>query len=145
MARLSLCKRLNFPKGRNPHFLSKISCSHVLLTKWCTSLYMGRKFSPKIWVKTLKFPPPGNFTHLSRKFWGPIKGGVGVKIPFGLFFHPQPSLSKPPPPSPQVPLRRLPSRWNPWISPALALLDVGSPFLCVVFAMDDGIVPNLSP
>jgi hypothetical protein len=37
MARLSLCKWLNFPKGGNPHFLSKISCSHVLLMKWCTS------------------------------------------------------------------------------------------------------------
>jgi hypothetical protein len=75
----------------------------------------------------------------------PIKGGVGVKIPFGIFFHPRPSLSKPPPPSPQVPLRRLPSRRNPRISLARALLDVGSPSLRVVFAMDDDIVPNLSP
>jgi hypothetical protein len=155
MAGLFLCKWLNFPKGGNPYFLSKISCSHVLLSKWCTSRYMGRKFSPEIWAETLKFPPLGNFTHLPRKFrhraristpsGQPIKGGVGVKIPFGLFFHLRVSLSKPSLPPPQAPLRRLPSCRNLQISPARALLDVGSPFLRVVFAMDDGIVPNLSP
>jgi hypothetical protein len=70
MTGLSLCKWLNFPKGGNPHFLCKISCSHVLLTKWCTSLYMGQRFSPEIWVEMLKSPPPRKFHSLTPEILG---------------------------------------------------------------------------
>jgi hypothetical protein len=67
-----------------------------------------------------------------------------VEIPLGIFFHSRPSLSKPPPSPHQGPLRRLPSRRNPRISPVHAPLGVGVPFLHAVFAMDDGIAPSLS-
>jgi hypothetical protein len=67
-----------------------------------------------------------------------------VEIPLGIFFHSRPSLSKPPPSPHQGPLRRLPSRRNPRISPVHAPLGMGVPFLYAVFAMDDGIAPSLS-
>jgi hypothetical protein len=128
--------------------------------KWCTLQEGGRKFAQEIWAETLNFRPPRKFYNLTQKFRGPeipplgpeflplrlvyIKGGAGVEIPLGTSVHPRPPYFKPPPPPHQGPLRRLPSRRIPRISPVLAPLGVGVLFLHVVFAMDSGIAPNLS-
>jgi hypothetical protein len=108
----------------------------------------------------VKFPPPRKFYYLPRKFRGPeipplgpefpplrlvyIKGGPGWSYPLVPLFTPDPHYSKPPPPPQQGPLRRLPSRRIPQISPVLAPLGVGVLFLHAVFAMDSGIALILS-
>jgi hypothetical protein len=128
-------------------------------TKWCTLQYMGRKFAPEIWAETLNFRPR-KFHHLTRKFRGPeipppgpeflplrlayIKEGAGVKIPLGIFFHPRPSLSKPPPPPLQGLLRRLPSRRNPRISPVHAPLGVGGFLSSTRFSPCTTVLPQIS-
>jgi hypothetical protein len=56
--------------------------------KWCTSQYMGQKFSPEIWAETLKFLPP------EIPLTNPKNFGGAESPPQGRNFHPQRSAYK---------------------------------------------------
>jgi hypothetical protein len=136
----------------------------ISLAKFLASMYFhevvhfsvhGAEIFPGNLGGNVKFLPPRKFHSLTPKILPQGQNFRPQRLVYkrrgrgeDTLWHllpPRPSLCKPPPPSHQALLRRLPSRRNLRISPARALLDVGSLFLCIVFTMDDGIVPNLSP
>jgi hypothetical protein len=63
---------------------AKFLASMYFHEEWCTSQYMGRKFSPEIWAETLNFRPR-KFHSLTQE----IPGGGAEIPPQGQNFRPQ--------------------------------------------------------